>query len=60
MYKDLSEEDWVGFIEKCELENFATNSEYMQWLLSKNKVDHHLGNTGYTINRGSGNKRMKY
>jgi hypothetical protein len=31
-YKDLSKEDWVRFIEKCESENFATNSQYMQWL----------------------------
>jgi hypothetical protein len=43
----LSEEDWVRFVEKCELENFATNSEYMQWLQSQNKLYHHLGNTGY-------------
>jgi hypothetical protein len=47
MYKDLSEEDWAGFIEKCESKNFAVNSEYMQWLRSKNELDHHLGNTGY-------------
>jgi hypothetical protein len=25
-YKDLSEEDWARFVEKCELEKFATNS----------------------------------
>jgi hypothetical protein len=31
-YKDLSEEDWEGFVEKCKSENFAVNSEYMQWL----------------------------
>jgi hypothetical protein len=31
-YKDLSEEDWARFVEKCEFENFAVNSEYMQWL----------------------------
>jgi hypothetical protein len=31
-YKDLSEEDWVRFIEKCELENFVVNNECMQWL----------------------------
>jgi hypothetical protein len=30
-YKDLSE-DWMRFIEKWESENFAMNSEYMQWL----------------------------
>jgi hypothetical protein len=29
-YKDLKEEDWVRFIEKCESEPFATNSQYMQ------------------------------
>jgi hypothetical protein len=31
-YKDLSEEDWARFVEKCKLENFAMKSEYMQWL----------------------------
>jgi hypothetical protein len=46
-YKDLSEEDWARFVENCESENFATNSEYMQWLRSQNKLGHHLGNTGY-------------
>jgi hypothetical protein len=35
------------FVEKCESENFAMNSEYMQWLRSQNQLDHHLGNTGY-------------
>jgi ABC-type uncharacterized transport system YnjBCD substrate-binding protein len=48
MYKDLSEEDWTRFIEKCKSENFTVNSEYMQWLRSQNKLDHHLGNTDYT------------
>jgi hypothetical protein len=43
----LSEEDWSRFIEKCESENFTVNSEYMQWLRSQNKLDHHLGNTSY-------------
>jgi hypothetical protein len=47
MCKDLSEEDWTGFVEKCELENFAANNEYMQWLRLHNKLDHHLSNTGY-------------
>jgi hypothetical protein len=46
-HKDLSEEDWVSFVEKCESENFAVNSEYMQWLRSKNELDHHLSNNGY-------------
>jgi hypothetical protein len=46
-YKDLSEEDWVRFVENYELENFAMNSEYMHWLQSKNELDHHLGNTDY-------------
>jgi hypothetical protein len=45
-YKDLSKEDWARFMEKCESENFAMNSEYMKWLLSQNEHDHHLGNTG--------------
>jgi hypothetical protein len=43
----LSEDDWSRFIEKCESENFAVNSEYMQWLRSQNELDHHLSNTGY-------------
>jgi hypothetical protein len=34
MYKDLSEEDWARFVEKCKSENFTANSEYMQWLRS--------------------------
>jgi hypothetical protein len=34
MYKDLSEEDWARFVEKCESENFFMNSEYMKWLRS--------------------------
>jgi hypothetical protein len=46
-YNDLSKEDWSRFVEKCELENIAMNNEYMQWLRSRNKLDHHLGNTGY-------------
>jgi hypothetical protein len=46
-YKDLSEEDWSRFVEKCESENFAANSEYMQWLRSQNELDHALSNTGY-------------
>jgi hypothetical protein len=47
MYKDLSEEDWARFVEKCESENFVINSEYMQWFQSKNELDHHLSNIGY-------------
>jgi hypothetical protein len=46
-YKDLSKEDCARFVEKCELEHFATSSQYMQWLQSQNELDHHLGNTGY-------------
>jgi hypothetical protein len=46
-YKDLSKEDWTRFVEKCELEHFAANSEYMKWLRLQNEIDHHLGNTGY-------------
>jgi hypothetical protein len=46
-YKDLSEEDWVRFVEKCKSENFFVNSEYMKWLRSQNELDHHLDNTGY-------------
>jgi hypothetical protein len=46
-YKDLSEEDWSRFVEKYESKNFVVNSEYMQWLQSQNKFDHHLSNTGY-------------
>jgi hypothetical protein len=43
-YKDLSEEDCVRFVEKCD---FAAYSEYMQWLQLKSVVDHYLGSTGY-------------
>jgi hypothetical protein len=46
-YKDVSKEDWVRFVEKCESENFVVNSQYMQWLQSQNKLDQHLSNTGY-------------
>jgi Fe2+ transport system protein B len=46
-YKDLPKEDCVRFVEKCESENFAMNSQYMQWLRSQNELDHHLSNTGY-------------
>jgi hypothetical protein len=46
-YKDLFEEDWARFVEKCELENFSMNSEYMKWLRSLNELYHHLGNTDY-------------
>ncbi len=31
-YKELREEDWARFVEKCESENFSMNSQYMQWL----------------------------
>jgi hypothetical protein len=46
-YKVLSEEDCVRFAEKCGSQNFVVNSEYMKWLRSQKKLDHHLGNTGY-------------
>jgi hypothetical protein len=46
-YKDLSEENWSRFIEKCESENFVVNSQYMQWLRSQNELDHHLININY-------------
>jgi hypothetical protein len=46
-YKDLTEEDWTIFVKRCESEHFTTNSQYMQWLRSHNKHDHHLGNTNY-------------
>jgi hypothetical protein len=46
-YKELREEDWTRFIEKCESENLAVNSQYMQWLRSQNELDHHLNNTSY-------------
>jgi hypothetical protein len=29
-YKDLTKEDWARFIEKCELEHFGANNQYMQ------------------------------
>jgi hypothetical protein len=46
-YKDLKE-DWARFVKKCESEKFVANSQYIQCLRSHNKLDHHLGNTGYT------------
>jgi hypothetical protein len=58
-YKDMTKEDWARIVEKCDLENFATNSECMQWLRSQNELDHHLNNTGYAESKGSGNKGMK-
>jgi hypothetical protein len=33
-YKDLSEVDWVRFVEKCGSQKFTANSEYMKWLRS--------------------------
>jgi hypothetical protein len=58
-YKDVSKEDWTRFVEKCESENFAANSEYMQWLRSQNELDHHIGTPIMPENSGSDNKRMK-
>jgi hypothetical protein len=43
----LREEYWEIFVAKCESENFATSSQYMQWLRSQNELDNHLDNTGY-------------
>jgi hypothetical protein len=31
-YKDVIKEEWVRFVEKCESEHFAVESQYMQWL----------------------------
>jgi hypothetical protein len=33
-YKDVTKEDWARFVEKCESEQFAMKSQYMQWLRS--------------------------
>jgi hypothetical protein len=46
-YKDVTKEDWVRFVEKCESEQFTAESQYMQWLQPQNEHDHHFGNTGY-------------
>jgi hypothetical protein len=46
-YKELREEKWETFVAKCESDNFAMNSQYMKWLQSQNKLNHHLCNTGY-------------
>jgi hypothetical protein len=35
-YKDVTEEDCVSFVEKCESEYFAAESQYMQWPRSQN------------------------
>jgi hypothetical protein len=43
----VTKEDQARFIEKCESEHFAAESQYMQWLRSQNELDHHLDNTGY-------------
>jgi hypothetical protein len=29
-YKDVTKEDWIRFVEKCELEHFTVESQYMQ------------------------------
>jgi hypothetical protein len=47
----LAEKDWARFVKKFESENFAMNSEYIQWLRSQNELDHHLSNTGYARNQ---------
>jgi hypothetical protein len=47
IWRDLTKEVWVRFVERCESENFGTDSRYMQWLRSHNELDHHLDNTGY-------------
>jgi hypothetical protein len=31
-YKELREEYWTMFVAKCESDNFATSSQYIQWL----------------------------
>jgi hypothetical protein len=31
-FKDLTQEIWERFVIKCELKDFAANSQYMQWL----------------------------
>jgi hypothetical protein len=46
-YKDVTKEDWARFVEKCESEHFATESQHTQWLRSQNELDHHLDNTSY-------------
>jgi hypothetical protein len=46
-FKDLKEENWERFITKCESPEFIVNSEYMRQLWAQNKLNHHLGNTGY-------------
>jgi hypothetical protein len=43
-YKYLAKKDWARFVEKCELEHFGANSQYLQWHRSQNEHDHHLSN----------------
>jgi hypothetical protein len=50
----VTKEDWARFVEKCELEHFIAENQYMQWLRSLNELDHHLDNTGYA------GKQMKW
>jgi hypothetical protein len=45
-YKELRE-DLERFIAKCKSENFAMNSQHMQWSRSQNELDHKLSNTNY-------------
>jgi hypothetical protein len=47
VYKELRGEDCARFVAKCELDNFAMNSQYMQWLWLQNELGHHLSNTSY-------------
>jgi hypothetical protein len=44
-FKELTQEEWEGFVTKCKSADFVANSEYMRWLRSHNELDHHLGNT---------------
>jgi phosphomevalonate kinase len=43
----LTKKDLARFVEKCELEHFGANNQYIQLLRSQNELDHHLSNTSY-------------
>ena len=58
-FKELKEEDWEQFVDKCKSTQFSVESEYMQWLRSQNELNHHLGPTGYAGKKASGSKRMR-
>jgi hypothetical protein len=58
-YKDLSKEDWTRFIEKCESENFGSNSQTCSGSNHRTSLATSSATSVMQENRGGGNKRMK-